>query len=580
MKYGALAITCGFLGFVSAWWLFESTLPEPVPVAVTTIVPNRQPTTSKPALPPNPQAMPTFAAIEAGATVFDQLYMAWQLAAASGIPQLEAALAQAMASRDPLFRLNIAAILLEKYVALDPPGAMAFVTADYRFDQAQMQGHVLTSWVRYDPAAAVAYYSQITDQRLRVSIGARLLEDPTLASAGFMPEIEAALGPFAGDIKQQLAMQRADPVTLFDAALTLTGTERNRQLGFAVQKWMEQDPEAALARIQALSGTESTNMLSLAINTYAQADPEAALTWLQLNQPGQTNLQVQVITALAQRDVQRALQLAEDLTRTTGNSGVVSSVISVWSSQDPEQALRYVDSLPKDDRFALYQNIAYNYLQKQPAEGMSWLLALGPEYNRIKQGALRNVNAENADVAERSLPRIADNQIRGQLLQGLARHKATVDPEAALSWLDSFTREPGYLPAYQNVIAILASSDPDRAATLVRSVAGQDNMGGVISSVANAWYQRAPDDAINWVTTLPASNSRNQAIGSLTAMLVHRDLDRAIELMDELPSGEQRDNARRSIAINWARRSPDQVEEIIRRLNIPDPMAAQLRALP
>ncbi|XOV88965.1 MAG: hypothetical protein ACFHX7_03540 [Pseudomonadota bacterium] len=580
MKYGALVITSSFLGFVGAWWLFQSTLPEPVRVVMAPGSPPRAAISTTIPAPATPGALPTFADIQAADTVFDQLYMAWQLAAASDLPALRAALAQTLTSRDPLYRLNIAAILLERYVALDPAGAMAFVTADYRFDQAQMQGHVLTSWVRYDPDAAIAYFTGITDPRLRVSIGARLLEDPTLASSGRLSEVEAALGPFAAELKRQLAMQQADPVSLFDSALTLTGAERNRQLGFAVQKWTEQDPEAALSRILTLGGTETRNMLTLAINTYAQADPEAALTWLQLNQPGETNLQVQVITTLAQRDVQRALQLAEDLTRVTGNNGVVSSVVSVWSSQDPEQALRYVDSLPKDQRFALYQNIAYNYLQKQPAEGMSWLLALGPEYNRIKQGALRVVSAANADIAERSLPRISDNQIRAQLLQGLARYKAGSDPESALDWLENYSGEAGYLPAYQNVIAMLASADPDRAATLVRGVAAEDNMGGVISSVANAWYQRSPDDAISWITSLPSSGSRNQAISSLTAMLVHRDLDRAINLMDELPSGEERENARRTIAVNWARRSPDQVETIIRRLDLPAPMAAQLRALP
>ena len=84
-------------------------------------------------------------------TVFDQLIVAYRVAADSDEIELEAHIKRCLGSKDPFYNPHLLAIFFEKYTALDPLAALAFVSSEPRLDEQSLVGHILTSWVRTDP---------------------------------------------------------------------------------------------------------------------------------------------------------------------------------------------------------------------------------------------------------------------------------------------------------------------------------------------------------------------------------------------------------------------------------------------
>ena len=99
-------------------------------------------------------------------TVFDQLIVAYRVAADSDEIELEAHIKRCLGSKDPFYNPHLLAIFFEKYTALDPLAALAFVSSEPRLDAQSLVGHILTSWVRTDPEAAVEYFVGLTTRSL------------------------------------------------------------------------------------------------------------------------------------------------------------------------------------------------------------------------------------------------------------------------------------------------------------------------------------------------------------------------------------------------------------------------------
>lgn len=584
MKYIAIIVVSAFAGFVGAWLLFKSTASAPVvPANIDRARPAAQsPWTGADAPIVDNSKAPGFADIDTAATIFDQLYTAWRLAAAAQTTDaLEALLDQTLQKRDPLYRHNIAAILLERYVELDPLRAMNYVDSEFRLDQINMKGHVLTSWVRYDPEGALNYLRGITDQRVRITAGARLLEDPTLAALGLQDEVADIVGDQrASQILERAEMRQTDPAALFQAASMMTGSDRRDRMQFAVTRWVEQDPEAALTSIAELSDEgERRRLLQIAISTYSQQDPEAALDYLRLNYPTDKEMFVYPIAMIANRDIQSALRLAEDYQRQFDDDAALGHVIRTWSSQSPAEALQYVATLTTDERRALYPSIASNYLQQDPGAAMRWLISLGDEYADIKRSSLHVRSVESFRAGEQLLPTVTDDGTRQQLIASMANFQANQDPEAALTWLQTYNDEPAFARALPGVLGHLARTDPRAAARFIDTNRDQPNVTNSTTAVAQAWYRRSPAEATRWLGSLPDSDTKHQAISHMSTVVARRNgLDDAASLLALLPTGQVRDNASRQVAFSWAGDSTERTEEVIDRLNLDEAMAEQLRA--
>lgn len=583
----AVAMTvAAFAGFVGAWLLFQRTAPDVHRDQVSTVTqrPPARPvrTVGDATNPPTPGVVVplTLADVENAPDVFEQLYLAWQLAAESDATALEQIIDQCLDVPDPLFHDNLVAIMLERYVALDPEAAMNFVTSRRKIDQAGMQGHVLTSWVRYDPEAAIAYFSNIRDLSLKQSIGARLMSDPTLASTGLMPDVEAAIGPNAERIRERIDMNRADPAVLFESALNLNGHERDQRLNFAVTKWIAQDADAALSRILLLPAVDRHRTLEAAIIRLSIQDPERALEFLQQhNLPQSEHLQGTVLAQMVKRGDLDMLPQLEDFVRRTGNEQPLQNAITAWAYRDPTTAINYVDTLPEEQRKRLYPLVSHVYIQNNPVEGLNWLLSLGPEHAGVMASAEHLINAANVGVAERALPGIQSAAARDAILSGIARQKAAEDIDSALAWLSAYRNDPGYNNALTGMILNATRSSPDVAARIVSENIDTINAEQILQNVALNLHRLDATKAQDWLLSLPSSPERDHATLTLASMAFHENRERALDMFDSIASGPTKDRAAQTLANAWVSQEPGDVEQAIERLGLTEQQAEQLREL-
>ncbi|MEX0942570.1 MAG: hypothetical protein WD002_08495 [Pseudomonadales bacterium] len=476
MKYLIVVAISAFGGFVGAWLLFNTMTTTPVMVESNSLARDASPAPVRPgsgsrrtSSNPGHPAPLTFEDIGASSTVFRQQLTAWQLAAQTDeIVTLEDLIDRCLDELDPLYRTVIASVLMERYIELDPVAAMAYVDKEYRLDRDAMQAHVLTSWVRYDPQAALDYFRQISDQRLKTNIGAMLLQDPVLASTGLVSEVELILGSRAGQIRERIELQQADPTILFESALSMTGGQRQTRMMYAVNRWVEIDPEAALERIRNLDrGTEQQTMLQVAVSRYAQRDPEAALDWAQLYQPENVQLQTRIVGIMAQHDIDRALIVAEDIARRSGDDNVLSTVVNTWGQNDPAAALAYIETLPSSQRQNLYLNLVHAYVRKYPRQGLNWALGLGPEYDAVKLSALGAITSDNVDIVEQALPGTTNTQTRGRFITAISNFKAAQDPDEALTWLQSLPEGDLKRDATHQLAFAMLRRQPDRVEEII-----------------------------------------------------------------------------------------------------------------
>ncbi|MDZ7685986.1 MAG: hypothetical protein U5O39_14035 [Gammaproteobacteria bacterium] len=583
MRYVALAITCAFIGFVGAWLLFRQATPKlmPTPTAGGQTVTTHTVSSETERAQASRQQPIDFEMIAESQSIFDQLYMAWQLAAQSDVGELEALLDRTLTGNDPVYRHNIASIFLERYVELDPEGAMAFVDSDHRFNQLAMKSHVLTSWVRYDPETALDWFRSVNDRRLVITAGARLLEDPTLAATGLRRQIIDIIGDEqAARILQRVEMKRSDPAELFETARLMSGQDRQTRMQFAVTRWAEQDPEVAIARIRSLpDDAERERLLQIAVSTYARQDAEAALGYVQTHFPDNQNLMVQAINMLAARDVQRALPHAEDLQRRFGDMKALTYVLRAWANKSPRDAIGYASSLTAEQQRSVYPALAHSWMRRDPAATIRWLASLGDEFSDVKRSALQIRSSGAMTAGERLLPTVTDPMVREQLITSIAHFKSNRNAQEALAWIEEYADEPAYNRSLPTIMANLARSDPERAARFIESNPGNKQLARSASTLAQVWYRTSPTQASEWLTSLPASDMRDKVISQVSMIAAIQDgLDPAIELLDLLPPGATRDNAVRQVAFNWVRRSPGRTEEAISRLDLTPELAEQLRA--
>lgn len=583
MKYVALAVAAAFSGFVGAWLLLQDSLTvssETTPRATPSIWSSSDEGVGSAAR--NATLRLAFEDIGSAGTVFDQLYTAWRLAAQTAdTATLEQYASRAIASRDPLFSRNIVAIIMERYTAMDPRAAMAFIEREPRLDQISMKVHVLTSWVRHDPEAAIDYMRNTRNRQVLVQSSTLLLQDPVLAATGLHQEVIELIGEErAAQIQEHIDSQRGDPAEMFATATLLRGSERRNRMQTAVSRWMQFDPEAALAAIGSLDvDYERDRMMDMAISLYAQQDPRSAYEYVQLNLPSRHELLVRPIGELASRDIQAALRLAESYEQAHDDTVALSLVLERWTRDDPARALEYTAALPERERRELMPRLAHTYLQQHPAQAMRWLLTLGREFTNVKQSALQIRSNEALQAGEELLPGVTDPAIRRKLIAQISSFKAMQDPESAITWLNAYADEPAYNRALPPIIGKIARHDPARAAEIVDSRINGEDAFGLIHSVAQNWLQQSPAQATRWLASLPNSNDRNNAIMSLSRLAARQSsLESAVDLVELLPEEYGfRQNGANQVALSYADYSPERLDEAMRALGITGEAAQQLR---
>ncbi len=508
--------------------------------------------------------------------IFDQLHFAYTIASASDFEQLSRHLAIVIRSHDPLFSHNIASIFLEKMVVLDPLATLEFIDSHRTMAQNSFITHVLTSWIRQDPEAAIDYFRSMKNKQLKYIIGARLLEDPTLRQNNLIAEIELQLGSRSEQVREQIRLKRMPAANAFEDALLRTDHRRLQLMMRAIGRWYQEDPEAAMQRIAVLTNqSERRQLLSVIMSMQSRQDPELALEMLAQYAPDDKNLMRQALQNYASQDPERALPRIESWVAETGNYNVMNNLLSRWVQIDDVAALSYLESIPEQHRQAAIRNLATSYISHSPEKGMNWLLSLGPEYDPMTIQMAVNGLSRYPEIAEDWLQRLdAEPELQGALLTQVAQRRANSSPSDAYEWLDQYSDSPQFESARNSVLQVWARTEPQEVADLLEGRSDDTSYNHLFIMTASTWASRDADAALSWIESLPDSANRDAALDSAIARIP--DPNQAIPLLDKL-SGNTARETRMRFARNWLSRSPGEAETIISRLDLDSEDAENLR---
>src|SRR4030095_10617642 len=170
----------------------------------------------------------------------------------------------------------------------------------------------------------------------------------------------------AGELEHSLRTRAA--LAILDARDDLSDAERRTiaaelgweplfeaMLGDEVVERLADDPVAAWAAIRQLPATPAQiRQFATVLNTWARTDPEAALAAVADLSPNLRQMLTQpVVIGWAQRDADGALEWARDQDDRVTRSAALQSVVTVVAQRDPQRAAELAMSLPAGPERAL-----------------------------------------------------------------------------------------------------------------------------------------------------------------------------------------------------------------------------------
>lgn len=431
---------------------------------------------------------------------------------------------------------------------VDPEGA---VDDALRLPPSRRQGalaEIAAAWVKTDPYGALAHVDYIEDSELRNSFKGSVLRTWAALDTDSMLEYLVDLSPAeqeeairVGGV--QTAVTMLDPVRALETADSLAGEFGSMLRRAALMSLAQDDPLAALRRVEALApGNERDQLMSVIAQSYGRADPTGAIAWAQSLSP---QLLTSVMMGVARTDPERALEVM--LTLPSGmDQQRMMQLIVMNNTLSSSQTAAFADRiLAQQNRGNMLQLMTAAWAQRAPADALEWLLA-----NRAAGTAraipLAGMNLARTDpaAATRYLDRIP-TELRASWISAVAEGYAQKDARAAASWLTQYRGEPGYDAAVGAVAARTATHDPVAAARMFDSVdvTQAPDAPGNARAIAATWARKDPAAAAAWAHSLPHGDTAAGAVSSVASQWVARDAAAARNWAIGLPRDELRDAA-------------------------------------
>ncbi len=299
-------------------------------------------------------------------------------------------------------------LFLRAWGQIDGSAAMEAVD-EFRKDprrQAQAGIAAISGWASQDPEGAKAYLATVDNEMARGVLTQGIVSgmastDPD-AATDYVLELDqiqrtqVAQEDTSEERRQWFDRGRA---YAFDRQLDTIATAQIA-LGMSnATAWAENLPE----------GTIKASAFDRIADRFASEDPAAAAEWVRshANQEYAERAVREVAEELGREDPEQAVRWVADLPETT-QSGAISQSMERWTREDPVAAGNFLqDMAPSNSRDAAVKSYANELDGSDPQMAAEWAGS------------------------------IADDQMRSETLNGVARSWIRRDPEGARAWLPS-----------------------------------------------------------------------------------------------------------------------------------------------
>lgn len=312
-------------------------------------------------------------------------------------------------------------------------------------------------------------------------------------------------------------------------------------------RWGKSDPDGALAYVQSLDYKKAGGDAAVIISSLAATDPQRAIRWLQdpdnklANLPWMGQILAGSITKeWVRQDPDAALAWATTLPKNQ-QSGAYGGVLGTLAATDPARASALAVDLPAGDaRRDIIGQIARAWSESAPDEAIQWASTLeGDERERAVGEALGAWAQSAPNEAAGYVDQLAEDERTEGMLDRVASNWARQEPEAAAHWLANQAEGADKANAMGDVMWNWTVADPQAASTwLLDQPAGNSRDEG-IGALAKATFDNDPASAVTWAANMSDDEKRQSSVGIGVNVWLERDPDAANQWLNTTDSISQ-----------------------------------------
>ncbi len=503
--------------------------------------------------------------------------------------------------------------LLELWAPRAPQAAMSYaMSVPPRSGREQCIRSVLQGWARHDASGVFQWFSSLAPGSER-RLGARLVGE---ALGLYAPEegIKVIKSVPAGWDRRDYvnaffdAWSRVDaPAAAAKAGAELNSPDQRGLLGLLLTRWVEVDPEAAIAVLKTKPATGAGRELwSGVIERLSQDNPQRAAD-LVANVAGTTTRQLLlgiVARNWASRDLTAARAWAESLPkgpiRDTVIDQMASSIVEMEPGKAAEMLENHAGNGGGDRETWMYRAVAAAMASSDPKAALDWAAKIPSSVARrdATVGVLESWAAEDPKAAAAQAQSMPSGQLRDLALQNvvnvwanqdlaavtefvrqldpgrnqqllghqLAWRLAAENPEGGLQFLDSFPAGPARNQFAANFGVSWAQNDLDSAVAWMKSLDDGALKRQVATQMRDAWVDQDPESAASFAFTLSDPQAQKEFISGLVGHWANQDLAAANAWVQSLPAGPNQDSAMQVLAENLGHTQPALAAEMALKL--------------
>lgn len=488
---------------------------------------------------------------------------------------------------------RIKQVIYTRYVQLDPRAALDRLR-DEEHEETLLRTTV-SAVASVDLDAALAFLDTFDKplQSVRDILGLDGLSDARKEEVAKRFGLETYLRRLQG-----ISQARSDPAGAWQTGLAIEERdERLSMLWSVANSWFETDPSAALSAVASMDAPQVRSWQGQLLNRWVRQDPDAALQWA-IAQPGsgQRDPLRLVAEVIARHSPREMFELSETL-EPARQKMVAEGVLHAWARTDPVAALEALAAMGKAARpsGSVAVSILGSWAENDPRAAIEWVRAQEP--SRIRSAMLSTAFADlgkadplraltfanELDSTDRSM---AIERVLGVWAQGhphaaaawldasedktaaavavVARHYAEADPEESFAWLLDQSHE-AQRRAISQVVQRLAAESPESALRMINRIRDSKARGTAGSQLISTWAASDPRAAIRGITRMDTSMSQSLYQTAFSAWS-RTDPEGATAFLDQVPSSN-RDSAIRGVLQQTAFSNVDLAERLYDRLD-------------
>lgn len=265
-------------------------------------------------------------------------------------------------------------------------------------------------------------------------------------------------------------------------------------------------PEQAWQRAsEVTNAAERLAYLRAIGDAWAAQDAERAFSKVsELPEDWQRSELLRAVTLdIADRDPRLAIRLAQ--TQPQAVSGALLETISaIWARNNPSEAGRWVESLPRQEQARYAYRVAEPYLAQKQSEALSWALRLASSPRKI-------------------------------LWSSMLGQMAKYDPDQALQIAQAAESPAQRSEAMGKVLASIAQTNPSMAMTQLLKLPAGEMRSEILNQIAQGVASLTPTAALDWLNDINDKSMRTEAAQSLGYSLARRDVEGAADMIDRIP---------------------------------------------